>query len=221
MRIAILDEHLKFFQQNGSIIFEDLFTDDEIAAFQNLVKEVSFERRATSADSLFLTGRDLWRDADEIKKTIQSRRFACIASKLSQTKPLRLGYDHYFPRVDENNKDIYQQFFSTGSTLQEISSIQGIVCGLFICLSKAVNEEKSDSFLPLEPGAALFVKPDQPVNFNEIINNEGSSYYLVVFTSTQALFIVNRSDLGAKKFIELGYNYGDRLKDNLNPIIYR
>lgn len=217
MRIAILDQHLEFFQENGSIAFEDLFIDEEIKTFSNLILEVYSEKRASS----FLDARDLWRERDEIKKTIKGRRLAEIASKLTKTTPLRLGYDQYFPPIDENNIEMYQQFFSNNISIQEMSSIQGIVCGALICLSKTSNEEMSDTFLPIDPGTLLFVKPDQPINFSEIINNPGSSYYIVVFTSSKALFVLNRQDFGAKKLIELGYDYGDRLKDNLNPIIYR
>ncbi len=169
-----------------------------------------------------------------MKKIILSRSLSGIASELVEQKPLRFGYDSFFPAVTKTpGRNSYETFLQTTPTLQEMSCIQGVLCGAMLCLSGNDVVEVTDSqeldndtdvvttsIFSKIPGNAVFFAPDWPLPLHEIFQNPGFTYLLIVYTKDNAVYLAEQGDPHLHNFKRLGYNFGDRLKEPLHPIVY-
>jgi len=215
MKFIIENEHREFFQKNMAIEFEGLLSDEELTLLNHEISEVLSQRQDKGHN--VYAARDLWRESSVIKKIACQRRFAEIAAQLVDEKPLRLGYDLFFPSPSLEAEP------QPSKTLNEMSSLQGIVCGLLLCLSgkEPVTSSMEVQMFSGTSGNGVFLSPEAPINFQELSHHEGHSYYLVVYTKAKSVYIRNDQDPHTHAFKEVGYAFGDRLLDELNPIIYR
>ena len=46
-------------------------------------------------------------------------------------------------------------------------------------------------------------------------------HYLIFFTTLNAQYILNKKDPAASEMNRLGYNNGDRLREEINPIVHK
>lgn len=177
MKILVDNLHREYFNENGFIEFEELIKPERLDA---LKKEIATLQPLQSYD--------LWRQSVSYQKSLKLSQMAMIASELVEQKPIRIGFDWLLP-----------QDFS-GKTLNEISSIQGLLCGLL---------------LSLETGSGTFVDPATP--FPE----QTGPHLLIAFAEDRAVYIFQESDPNTHYLKQFGYSFGDRLKQAHNPIIYQ
>lgn len=242
MKYAVASEHRDFFQKNGAIEFEGLFSQEQLDRLDSSINQVLQARLKIDASKLekessekqFYAGRDLWRDSPTLKKIITHSMVAEIASELIQYKPLRLGYDQYFPSVQRIGKfstgepHAYAKLIDKEKSLNDISSLQGILCGLMICTKSfkisepSVSDEASPvNIFALKAGNAVFIAPDKVIDFRKLQSQLSNNYLLVVYTSPATLYVLREEDSHTHALKRLGYVFGDKLSDKLNPIIYR
>lgn len=249
MKFSVANEHRHYFQKNLSIEFEGLLTQNQLSALQIACESTLAERLETrpsrvkdkSADQIFLAGRDLWRSDEQIKKTVVQRLLAEIASELIERKPLRLGYDQFYPNPIQAQKLVtitnpFVDFLQQQPTIKEISCINGILCGLMLCLSGAKGKEfldvapmeKSPTLLippvnifPKIAGHGVFFHPDARIDLNQLLERPGQDYLMIIYTQATAQYTLQEGDLNTHTLKRLGYVFGDRLSDKLNPIVYR
>lgn len=234
MKFAISQEQWSYFRQRRTIEFEGLLSGEDIILFNQKVKDALCQNLAVRSEDLdnqpeekcFEAGRDLWRVNSQLKNMMCQTHLGVIASQLIETKPLRLGYDQFFPCLREEkflDNQQYREFLLTPGTLKQISCFQGVLCGLFLCLSG--NSEASSSgeerLFPTIPGNGIFFAPDQSIPFPELLHGEGYSYYLIVYARVNSVYVLNRGDPHMHALKRVGYHFGDRLSDEQNPIIYR
>jgi len=235
MNFAIIKEHRDFFRKHRWIEFEGLLTKDQK---ENLLKEstavLSKRLKAQAADifqspadKLFNAGRDLWRDSSKLKKIILGKSLAEAASELIEKKPLRFGYDQLFPSPKLSvEEDSYSKFLTEDLTLQEISCIQGVLCGLMLCI---VEPTVSSSETPLEKSAVfssragngVIFAPDMPIPLKELNHRPGAVYLLLVYADVNAVYCLEEKDYHTHHFKRWGYHFGDRLSEILNPLVYK
>lgn len=104
MPFALAREHLDFFHRNRYIEFEDLLTDTEVSSLSLMLRETVGKRLNTAPESisnvelpsLYLKGRDTWRDNKELKKFVLHSHLAEIASNLTKFRPIRIAFDQFF-----------------------------------------------------------------------------------------------------------------------------
>ncbi|MGA8164614.1 MAG: hypothetical protein WB791_06265 [Waddliaceae bacterium] len=247
MKFAVSQEQWSYFRQHKTIEFEGLFSDEEIVLFSREVEEgvrrnlTADNNRHTSAAAgagsedvhkqepgkSFEAGHNLWRVNPQIKDMISQSRFGAIVSQLIEKKPLRLGYDQFFPSLGEENEESeasrYREFLSTSRTLTQISSIQGILCGLFLSLSGNGRTliPGGEGLFPTVAGNGVFFAPNQPIPFPALLHRRGYAYYLIVYVQVNSVYVRNRGDPHFWKLNKAGYQFGDRLIDERNPLIYR
>jgi len=229
MHFSIIREHREFFRNNQWIECDDVVSPSDLKRLSVEIPLILAKRKQEkllhskeSDVSDFAMGHDLWRENASAKKTILSRRMAGIASELTEKQPLRFGYDMLLPAADEPLAgQTYTDFLKTTPTLEEMSCIQGVIGGAFICLS--CNETQKEVVTPLfspTPGNAVFVSPKWPLPLGDLYQRPGCSYLLVVYVQSQAVYLANHSDPHLHDFRQLGYDFGDRLKEPLHPIVY-
>lgn len=208
MKTTIDIAHQNFFKLNGHIQFEEIFSSAQIHAI-NLEINLILAKRGEKDP--FQNGRDLWRSSSVLNKHLDHRKLAGIASELVQYKPLRLGYDQYLtPPVP----------YPTLHSLEQLSCIQGILCGVLLCLVNAEEAVPSEIF-PVKAGDATFFSASYNLPWDQMAALKGQAYLLIVYTEERALYIHQEADQHKYALKEFGYNFGDRLNDQWHPIVYR
>lgn len=234
MKFAIAEEHRDFFLINKWIEFEGIFTEDEISLLNKEIRDTLSRRCAIatgklsheSIDKLYEEGRDLWRDSPAIKNLTCHRRLGELAFQLMGEKPVRIGYDQYFPPLDLASKHLggkYTDFLNKRSAIKEISSIQGLVAAMIIALQdeEGVRTGEKRNIFPSRKGNVAILHPDTKLDWRFLLEGERKSYYLAVFATGKSVYMRNSKDPLSGNLIQLGYASGDRLNDEKNPIIYR
>lgn len=233
MKFAVASEHRDYFQKNQYIEFEGLLNADQVSLLRQgvdaaLAKHLHLpvtKLNRLTAEKKFNAGRDLWRLDDHVKKWVTSGQLADIAAELIEKKPLRLGYDQYFPvtPVHENiiRETTYDQLLGKTASLEEISCLQGVLCGLIICLTDGTLEGVNTSVFPNKAGNGIYFQPSHLINFNELRKRAGQDFMLIVYSEKNAVYIMREGDPQVHALKRLGYVFGDKLSDKLNPILCR
>lgn len=234
MKSAIIKEHRDFFQKNGLIEFEDFLTEDQVQAFNESINQAIGQRtnlpaerwRHLSSDQLFLQGRDLWRHNDELRKLTCQPRFAQIAAELIEQKPLRLGYTQLLSvRQTEASSQptVSAQFFQQQASLNEVSCLSEVACGLLLCLSASDEEKESKGLdiFPKMPGHAVFFQPTLNLPWDAIYQHIGQRFYLITYTYLVSHYQLQPKDPHTHVLKHLGYVFNDKLLDRLNPVVFR
>jgi hypothetical protein len=243
MKFAIAKEHRVFFQKQGAIEFEGFFLQDQIHSLNSSVDQ-ALARKAgivkervshLSSDQVFAQGRDLWRQQEELRKFISQPRLLEIVADLIEKKPIRLGYDQLLPAQHGTGRPVYEEplkaypkFLQQTITLENMSCIQGVLCGLLIALNaKAeqeplplVNESVVNPFAVKE-GNILLIHPQTPLDLSRLFQAPGQRFYLVVYAQALSLYRLQEQDPHTHEWKNLGYVFNDKLSDKLHPIIYR
>lgn len=231
---AVDGKHRDFYRKNRWIELEGLLSANQVAAIGKEIENITQERQKAHkttnatwpAETQFLNGHDLWRAGTSIKKVVLNRGFAEAASSLVEVRPLRIGYDQAYcvPADGKLGIGVYSTLLSSTPTLQELSSIQGVVCGLMLCIKAAapeLNSIDSSTIFPVKEGNGVMFAPDLPINFLELTHRAGYVYLLIVYVQGKAVYIHHDSDPHLNEFRKLGYTFGDKLSETLNPTVYQ
>lgn len=197
MPFTTTKEHRDFFHNHHRIEFEDLLTEEQCLQIQKGARAHG-------------RGRDLWRRDPAVKKIINSKDFAQLAGELTGARAIRLGYDQMVgPQL------------TAMASLHDMTCIQGIVCGVLVCIQKpSDDEEEFSEFFPQHVGTALFFSADCPIPFEDLAAAHKDSYFLLVYAAKDAVYIHQDGDPFLHEWKKLGYTFGDRLKDLHHPMLY-
>lgn len=246
MKFSTAKEHRDFFQKHGWIEFEGLVSSDQLNQANQAIDQVLAERlnisperlRTLSSEKFYLQGRDIWRSNSFLQKFVTQIRFAEIATELIEKKPLRLGYDQFFPARQEisfsKEMQVYSHFLEQTASLQTVSCLQGVACGFILSLGgkeglsseqDIITEEatptKGIDIFPNQPGNIIFFQPHIPIKWDHLYNHLGQKFYLIVYTLASAHYQLEPQDPHTHALKRLGYVFNDKLNDKFNPIIYR
>lgn len=241
IKFALAKEHRLYFEKNQMLEVEGVLTPLQIQqlkfAIERSVAQAAFLneslKKLPAAAKPFMAGRDLWRNDNLIKKIVFDRDLAKIAADLMGVRFLRLGYDQYFPNpaqgsgltLQNSSPSPYEEFLKVPATLEEISCIQGMECGLMICLGS--NEQSADQPSPLESPFALkagnivYFSAQKVIDFSQLLNRSGQDFLMIGYAAKTALYFTNESDPHFHALKPLGYVFGDRLNDQIHPVVYR
>lgn len=242
MKIAIAKEHKDFFYKQGLIEFEDFLTQNQVAQFNKYINQALALRLNTNSQDLsnltseqvFLASRDLWRESAELKQLICQPRLAQIASDLIDKKPLRLAYDQLFPdcrkhmSFSNQGEQVYSHFLQQSASLEHVSSIRGILCGLILSLSDPITNGESNAIegegvdiFPAKSGHAIYFLPGTNLNLRKLVLHPSQRYYLIVYTQDSSFYLPQPNDPLTHSLKQYGYVINDKLKEKLHPMIYR
>jgi hypothetical protein len=238
MNFTVIREHREFFRKHHWIECDGVISAEERRRLLEGIEHVTAVRAAEKLavskafdKNSFAVGHDLWRGQPVLKKIILNRGLAGIAGELVEQRPLRFGYDSLFPAVSSQPiKNSYESFLQTTPTLQEMSCIQGVLCGAMLCISgndeaKVLETDEIDpnpqaTIFSKIPGNAIFFAPDWPLPLHEIYNHAGFTYLLIVYVKANAVYVAQQGDPHLHNFKQLDYSFGDRLKEPHHPIVY-
>lgn len=220
MKFTIDYNHRDYFQKNGAIQFEELLSEEQAAKLLKHANTVLSNRLKTpfsTPENLFFAGRDLYKSDPEISKIVSQKGFAEIAYELLHKKPIRLGYDQFIPSGSKS------YFASAQLSLQQLGSLQGVIGGLILCIKApdSTHQESKTLAFPAKVGHGTFLSAEATIDFSELSKYSGSSYLLIVYASESSVFILNETDPFAIAMKNYGYSLGDKLKDKINPIVFR
>lgn len=216
MRFALTAEHRQLFLERGYIEFEDLFS---LGQLDEIVKELIRSRCVrdicccTGMD-IVKAGRNLCNEHRDIKKVVCSMSLAAIAAELFNVRRLRLGYDQVFFSGKKWDSEVV--FFEDGVSLESISSVQGIVGGLILCLS---GEERESGILPSRPGNGVYFKGDLPLDLEGLKDNEKRCYVMIAYCIPNAVYTLCNKDPHVHYLKKYDYTFGDLLREDTNPML--
>lgn len=153
-------------------------------------------------------GRDLWRSIPQLQKFL-TRKLAPLALALSGKKQLFLGFDQWFSK---------ESMPKSSCPLKEIVSIQGLALGIAFSQNPNKTPRKTELGIIPMPSSAdriLFFRPDIILDFP----HAESDVYLALYALPTAVYAHNPKDPYSNALRKLGYNFGDVLKNELNPMI--
>lgn len=235
MKFSVGTEHFDFFRKHHAIELEELFSSQQVEQLNNAVEQTLQTRLAvrdikkTSPLQQLRAGRDLWRDNQAIKKMITHSRLLEAVAQLTDQRILRLGYDQYFPSFTQPFsalEDPYPKFIDKQATIESVSSLQGIVAGVILCLKGQTELPQEDvasalQFFPAYLNQLVIFDSQALVDFHQLLQHPNSSYLMLTFTKPSAVYVYNEEDPNAEALRSVGYHLGDRLSDKKNPIVYR
>lgn len=223
MKFAIASEHVTYFEKHRQVELEGFFSDSQLLSMKECLEgyleralHIPRAKIATSnGELLFKAGHDLWRHEPKLQKLVLNPSLAEIAAELTDKKQIRLGYDQLLPtyaKLVEGNRPF---------SLQELCYFQGSLCGLMIALTDNLWIP-TDSLLPKKAGNIVFFDSNQAIPF-DVLRQEASFglFWMFVYVSGTALYIKQTNDPHVHAPRELGYTFGDRLRDDRHPIVYR
>ncbi len=230
MKYATDKSHRDYFYKHGLIEFDALFSPEQVQELNEAIDYILCTKLHITKDKLskqnvnayFLQGHDLFRHHESLKKLLLFRHLGEIAAELMEVRSLRIGYDQLL--VGQGNKPmletVYGQFLLQSGSLQEKSSIKPVICGLILCLEPTQSSESSP-FFSKQAGNGIFFKADIPFDTTILSHSQGGRYILIVYAAPRTVYILTENDPHTHALKHIGYVFGDKLSDKLNPIIIR
>lgn len=236
MRYEISQQQLNFFSRHGYIEFENLVSQEDARRLSQAVDQMLEKRTPGSIESktpfdLYTHGRDLFRDSPYIRSIATKRNLSTIASQLINKNSIRLAFDQALRTGTEDltAEQIFPHLFAGKTRLDQISCFQGLYLGLIINLNldnKDVEEdiqiEGIDQLIPYprQLGQCLFIRRDTPIHLEPLFQRPNRSFYLISYAQAKTQFVLNENDPNTQLLKNLGYAFGDHLKDEFHPIVY-
>lgn len=223
MRVTLAQEHIDHFNKTGSIEFDSVLSAEECekllaSSEQYLKKRMGVSEKNpldfSSNESLFLHGRNLWKDGLEIKKLCSKKQFGEIAYHLFRKKPLKLAFDQYL-----RTGTLQDCPLTPNSTLQEISSIRPLLGAVIIMLSPDALPTE-EVLIPKKAGNALFVSASAPLPLTSLFNEKYLSLLVIAFTAGKPNYCLETRDPHTHSLKKEGVVFGDTAGEDLCPTLF-
>ncbi len=221
MLYALDAEAQRLFYHNGCVELEGIFSDEKIEAFSQAISLIIQKKRTRKflspferLNDIFMHGRDLWRDEEDIARIVCQKSLAKIAAELFDQKMVRLGYDQFFPKPVEERSlphTPYEQLISSPRTLSQISPIQNTLGGWLIALSEPASETG------LKKGNTLCFHADFPLSLSLFEQD----LFLIAYCERKSFYTEQPNDPLTHQLKSQGYHFGEYLRDAQHPLIYR
>jgi hypothetical protein len=201
MRFAMTSQQMAFFSQNGYI---------EVAGLPFDPTETFAAVRAAKDTQPF--GRDLWRKSDTLQRLLL-RKLAPAVFQITG-KSTRLGLDQWVPAYTPDKR----------AAVKELFCVQGLVlCALFVGSEVAPPQRRAAALgispLPLHPSHVLFVKPNILLDW-PLLQKAAADLYLAAYSyANQSVYAHHAQDPATHALKDLGYAFGDTLKDPHHPLL--
>jgi hypothetical protein len=223
MKFTLAQEHIDHFIKNGTVEFDNLFSEKECSLLLSSAEDIMQKRlnptprnpiEEFSNENLYLHGKNLWKDGLEIKKLCTKKQVGQIAHLLFRKKPIKLAYDQYL-----KTGNLQDCPFKENNTLQEISSIRPLLGALIIAL-KPIEGAIEDTAIPKKMGNAVFISGAKILPLSTLFNEKNISLFIIALTAGKALYCLEPKDLHTHDFKKEGLVFGDAAGEDFCPTIY-
>jgi hypothetical protein len=226
MRFALNSDHKEFYTKNGFIEFEELLDAHSVAALQQEIDATLCTRLKTSSirmaelprTAIFESGFDLWRDNSAIKQSLFKTTFTEIAAQLFQANLLRVAFDQYIDTGPGSESPLKEPL-----SLNAFSCANPLSGALIIRLSETPIDPCDPQVCPIpsHAGSAIFLSPDKVIPWAELFSQKDLRLLILAYASKRTFYRLEKNDPHTHLWKRLGYVFGDLLKDNLHPVLYR
>jgi len=199
MRYILKPDHREQLYREGRVEFEELLSGEELASLNALI--------ASDLDPLdrVEAGFDLWRQQGDIARLVKRRPIAEIASDLFGTRPIRLAFDQLLlPGPFSGHAPV---------SIEQISPVGGVVGGLILLLEEPRAEVAG---YPSRAGNGTFVRATHPISLTA-----PAPALLIVYCGKRPQYLYNAGAPQAHRLKKLGYVFGDLLKEESHPTLFR
>lgn len=246
-----LDKHsLETFNKNHILEVDGFFSAQKMLELNRAIDELIAKEKLEKREDIMKFGHDLFLKVDNYKRLLQLPLMAEIVYELISVKPLRLAYDQLLVAA-ANSFDLGRPttFLTHAETLENRSSVNELVLGVMIALNAKPEEiipqeeapvpeegsdietvaltteepvtEKKTSPFASETGRVVFFDPQISIPFDSLKTKLADRYLLLAFSTVHAQYLYNDLDPQNHFLKKLGYVYGDKLKDSINPVLLR
>lgn len=218
MKFTLDSSSLESFNKNRMVEIAGLYDDAALELMNHEIDRFLAKEEAQTQEKAMLCGHDLFRKLEKYKKTLQLHSLGQIAYELVAVKPLRLAFDQLLVAPNGIADEFLDTIFlKKEGSLKERSCVNELVMGALIAL------KAEEALLPFaaKAGHIVFFSPDITIPFDWLKKRKGDRYLLLAFSTKHAQYIFNEGDPQNHYLKRMGYVYGDKLKDSLNPIFYR
>ncbi len=207
MRYTIANQHINYYLEHGFIEFEEVIDQNLLEEAKNKLPKII---DTTSSNSIYKTGRDLFRNDFLFQKISKNSNLAHIAKDLTGAKYLQLAFDQVY---SSNN------FFKESDSLEEYFSFQNLKCIAIIRLDHSTTLDYSENFqAPMQFANVVFVNPHRTFDLSSL-QKENQCLFFIGYASDRTVYKCNPSDLNNSNLKRFGYCFGDRLQEEHHPIV--
>lgn len=203
MNLEIAPSHRTFFVKNKFIVFNDILTTKELFSLQTLLSEVSNE----TTTNLFLR-------YPSFQKYILNKKWAKLVFSLLNVNPIRIASDQYIHSGSS---------YSTAATLSEIGTVQPLICGLLLNISKKSIPIPEDgeplTAFPMNPGSGVFLHPEFKFPYNQLLSDSKTHFLLITYGSKRLIYTQNNSDPDLYFLKKQGYNFEMPISSATHPLL--
>lgn len=210
MRVVVSKDQHHFFEKYRHLSLEGVLTVKEVddltqAAEREVLLRLSLSPQERFEDGSVVFGRNLSLTSKAIRKTLFSLRLAEIAFQLTNTHPLRFGFDQMWRLPHIPNL----------CTLDSISSVTPLVIGVIIALD--TRHGGKEGIFPIEQGDVTFIAPTLELSPPQASHGR---FLLLAYTNKRPQYRLQPSDVHTHDLKRYGYGFGDILSETTHPILY-
>ena len=226
MRFALNSDHKDFYSKNSFIEFDELLTPDSLASLQSDIETTLSHRLKVSPSrlpdqprkALFDAGFDIWRDSSNFKKTLFKSTVSEIAAQLFEESFLRIGFDQY---IDTGSGS--EALLTSSLSFNDLSCAKPLIGALILRLSPPTDETIDPQICPIpsKAGSGIFVSPSKIIPWSTLFAEKNLRLLILAYASKRSIYHLEKNDPHTHVWKGLGYVFGDRLNDNLHPVIHR
>lgn len=201
MRYVLDSQHQDFFAKHGYIAFDDLFTADELDAAEKAIAE---------------NVRDLWRTKEAVKAISMQKKSGSIAAELANAPAIRIAFDQSLCT------DLPSNFPDSPFSLEEVSSVQPILCAMLLRLTEGPSVEKKLPFCPCpkKRGEALIVSGKTLIVLSPLLSLPKQKFLLIAYSGPKPQYVPKEKDPFVHALKSMGYAFGDHLESRTHPVIF-
>lgn len=179
-----------------------------------------------------------------IQKILMHQRITRCLEQLSSQRKLFLAGDNCIKSSGQKlpKKKAMDTILARPRSLQEINSVKPLIGSLIIPIEsqahiegnksmpqekastedESLREELSISVRDILPkaGQVTFVRPDAPIDFTALFENNNLYYMFVHYASDKAYYQENKLDPNNSFLKSIGYVFGDGLSGAKNPFVF-
>ena len=220
MKWTILAQHRRFFALNKYIEFDEVLSTNDVDTLKTEIEKELCKRLNTtnlyekSSDRIFSHGNDLWTTSNFFRNFVRKNAFSSLCASLRDKTEVRLGFDQVLISTEKPPTDV---LFSQSLTLENLSCIHPLTCGVFIPISL----KKGDPIFSSTIGSATFIHPKKVFSLESFYSTPHQMGYLIVFSSPEAKFTVKDNLSHTTSLKKMGYGSGDNIGNKTHPILLR